>query len=430
MKKQLAIFVLVLLCGCTQKAKISVPEVDLNMAKVALTEFEDVLKNDNSKLWNHSLRGPILFVNPQTRTLVANEQDADGDLILSADLYTGILPESQNIANTAVGWNGTYWTMVFFPLPEEKADRLSLLAHESFHRIQPEIGFDSLFEIQSSHLDTEKGRVFLKMEVEALKKALNSKDYNKHIKNAILFRDYRYQLFPEAKKAENTLELIEGLAEYTGVILSGRNEEELVTYLRSRLDQLNDVPSFIRSFAYYTIPVYGYFMRKTDEKWNLSITRLTNLSDFISEFFNVKRSELSEKDIREIGKEYDITSISEFENNREIAKQEQISNYKVSLLGDNVMEISFEKMQISFNPNNLIPLDTFGTVYPNLRISDSWGILEVDSCGALVTNWSKVTVSGPVSISDTLISGRGWKLKLESEWKLVKQGSKTVVVRK
>jgi len=46
------------------------------------------------------------------------------------------------------------------------------------------------------------------------------------------------------------------------------------------------------------------------------------------------------------------------------------------------MKIFLENMSISFDPRNLVPLDDVGTVYPNLRITDNWQILSVDS-GAL-----------------------------------------------
>ncbi len=43
------------------------------------------------------------------------------------------------------------------------------------------------------------------------------------------------------------------------------------------------------------------------------------------------------------------------------------------------LEIRLEKMNMSFNPQNLIPLDEDeGTIYPTVQISDNWGILTVE----------------------------------------------------
>lgn len=86
--------------------------------------------------------------------------------------------------------------------------------------------------------------------------------------------------------------------------------------------------------------------------------------------------------------------------------------------------MNLENMNIGFDPGTIVPLDTFGTVYPYLRLTDYWGILEVDSCGALISpRWDKVTISSPESVSDTLSHGRGWRLKINAGWKLDKTGS-------
>lgn len=396
-----------------------VPESDLNQATLAFIELKEALKNDNGKLWNHKLDGPILLINRDSRTIIANEPDEKGELTQQGDFYVGKFPENMTIANTAVDWNGKRWTMLALPLPETKEKRLNSLIHESFHRIQPLIGFDSLNEIQSVHLDKKDGRIYIKLELEALKKALSSEKPENHIKNALLFRQYRYQLFPEAKISENSLEINEGIAEYTGSILSGRTANELQKHYVSQIDWFYEMPTFVRSFAYFTIPVYGYFMQQSDDKWNLNINIKTNLTDSILDFFNLNQLNLDCKEIMKIGISYNIDSIIEFENNRELRRLEQINKYKAQFLRDSVVSIGLENMTIGFKPSNIMPLDSFGTIYPNLRITDNWGILEVDSCGALMSpEYNKVTITFPNFISDTLIKGKGWKLKLNDKWKL------------
>ena len=377
------------------------------------------------------MEGPLILVNRETRTIIANESDNSGELVKRKNLYIGKLPENIIIANTAFDWNGKRWTMVTLPLPETKEERLNLLIHESYHRIQPTIGFESLNEIQSVHLDSKNGRIYLKLELAALKKALGSNDPEIHIKNALLFRQYRYQIFPEAKKAENSLEINEGLAEYTGSILSQRKESDLKKHYISSIEWFYSMPTFVRSFPYFTIPVYGYFMQKSDKNWNLQINRATNLTDFMFEFWNVESRELTNEDILQIGKEYGINSVIEDETQREIKIAELKSKYIKTFLGDSVVLIGLENMNIGFNPSNIMPLDSFGTVYPNLRITDNWGILEVDSCGALMSpKWKKVTVSFPELITDTLISGKGWKLKLDNAWKLELIDNKYIMTKK
>lgn len=422
----------ILYCGCNSNVKnIEISEKDWRQAKTAFNELDEALKKEKGQLWNHSLEGPLMLVNRDTRIIIANENNNSGELEKRENLFVGKLPENVNIANTAFDWNGKRWTMVALPLPDIKQERLNLLIHESFHRIQPAIEFDSLSEIQSIHLDSKNGRIYLKLELEALKKALGSNEPEIHIQNALIFRQYRYQNYPDSKKAENSLEINEGLAEYTGSILSQRKESDLTKHYISKIDWFFNMPTYVRSFAYFTIPVYGYFLQRTDKDWNLKITNNTNLTDFMISFWNVDSQVLSNNDILQLGKEYGIDSIIENETQREIEIEELKSNYKKTFLSDSIVELRLENMNIGFNPSNIMPLDSLGTIYPNLRITDNWGILEVDSCGALIsTEWNKVTISYPELVTDTLISGKGWRLKLDKTRKLELINNKYILTEK
>ena len=372
-----------------------------------------------------------MLVNRETRTIIANDSDNSGALIQRETLFIGKLPDNINIANTAFDWNGKSWTMVALPLPGTKEERLNLLIHESFHRIQQTLGFDSLHEIQCVHLDSKNGRIYLELELEALKKALNSNEPEIHIKNALLFRQYRYQNFPEAKNAENSLELNEGLAEYTGSILSRRDDADLIRHYIADIDRFYSLPTYVRSFAYFTIPVYGYFIQKKEHLWNQQITKGTNLSDFISHFYGVEYQQITNEGVLKTGEQYGMGSIVEKETRREAAKEAVKNKYKKMFLSDSVVEIGLENMNIGFNPSNIMPLDSYGTVYPDMRITDNWGILEVDSCGALMSPmWNKVTLSYPEITTDTLISGRGWRLKFNNPWILIKNGNRYTVIKK
>lgn len=223
----------------------------------------------------------------------------------------------------------------------------------------------------------------------------------------------------------------EGLAEYTGSILSQREESDLSKHYISKIDWFYTMPTYVRSFAYFTIPVYGFFMKKKDNDWNLQLTKNTNLTDFMINFWNVEFPALTNSYILQLGKEYGIDSIIEGETRREVEIEALKCKYRKIFLSDSIVEIGLENMKIGFNPSNILPLDSFGTVYPNLRITDNWGILEVDSCGALVSpEWNKVTISYPELVTDTFISGKGWRLKLDKNRKLELINKKYIVTKK
>ncbi|MDQ7816913.1 MAG: hypothetical protein RDU14_07775 [Melioribacteraceae bacterium] len=404
-------------CHTIEISSYMISQKDLYEIKKAFSDFKKITQKDDGKLWNYNLAGPILLINENSKLVIANEPDEAGALIEQDGIFLGELPKNLNPANTAAYWNGKRWTMALLPLPDSIEERMELLIHESFHRIQPFIGFDSLYDIQCNHLETKEGRIFLKLEMEALRKALDSSNPIIHLHNALLFRKYRYQLFPNAKQAENSLEINEGLAEYTGAILSGRTEIDLHKHFISQISLLYEKQSFTRLFAYNTIPVYGYFMNKSDKKWNLKINKHTNLTDFITDFYQFHITKIDTGLLSKISNDYNIQAIQEYECNREALYLEKINYYKHFFFNESMLSIRLKNMNISFSPSNIFQIDTLGTLYPNLRIIDYWGILEVDSIGALISpKWDKVIISGPKAITDTLIQGVGWRIFPKPGW--------------
>jgi hypothetical protein len=348
-------------------------------------------------------------------------------------VYIGYLPKEINISNTALNWEGKHWTMVMLPLPQDQHARLNLLTHELFHRIQPVLGFTGMNNMAGNHLDELNARIYLKLELEALKKALtanNDIDRNKDLRDALLFRRYRDALYPGEKEEENALEINEGLAEYTGSILSGRTDHQLRVHYIDRIDQFYGNPTFVRSFAYVTIPVYGYFMKQENPGWNKEISVKTNLTDFMMKFFRVTVPEDLRDAVNSIKNNYGFDAISRFEIRRDNERKKRIAAYEVRFQKNPTLTLRFVKMNIRFDPRNIMPFKDIGTVYPNMRISDTWGILNVEKGALLSKNWDFVKVSKPNTITDSLVQGEGWKLTLNPGWEVVQSGENYLLKQK
>jgi hypothetical protein len=71
----------------------------------------------------------------------------------------------------------------------------------------------------------------------------------------------------------------------------------------------------------------------------------------------------------------------------------------------------------NFTSRNLQPLGDAGTIYPNMRITDNWGILEVKNGALLKPDWRSVIVVAPVNEKN--LEGDGWSLELKPGWKLI-----------
>ena len=75
-------------------------------------------------------------------------------------------------------------------------------------------------------------------------------------------------------------------------------------------------------------------------------------------------------------------------------------------------------MKMQFDPGEPISLDPRGTVYPRIKIVDVWGILTVSNGALVESDFTKVTVSTPVSSADSSAKGDGWTLELNPGWEL------------
>jgi len=145
--------------------------IDPVKADDAFAEARQISDREGGRLWGMKLYGPMFFIDPATRTVIANEPDAQGLLRKQGNDYVGTLPESVLIADSPVEWAGKRWTMLRWPMPEDIFTRHVKFAHELFHRIQPALHLDAP-DTPNLQLDTLEGRLWLQLEWRALAAAL------------------------------------------------------------------------------------------------------------------------------------------------------------------------------------------------------------------------------------------------------------------
>ncbi len=98
-----------------------------------------------------------------------------------------------------------------------------------------------------------------------------------------------------------------------------------------------------------------------------------------------------------------------------------VAEYKIKFIDQPHFEIKFEQMNVSFDPRNIMPIEDRGTVYPNIRVSDKWGILTVTNGALMSSDWDKISISIPTKIQDKNISGDGWSLTLNDGYTVIKE---------
>jgi len=416
------LFVITLISGAVSSAQQ--PSIDLPLAEQYFQEAQAICREDDGALWGVSLCGPLMFVERGTRMIVANQSDAESSLVKKGGVFVGRLPETETIANTATRWAGVKWTMVMWPLPANKQIRATLMMHELYHRIQDDIGLPAS-NPPNNHLDTRDGRLWLQLEWRALRRALETDgaESRKAIEEALIFRRYRRSLFPDSHSTERGLEMNEGLAEYTGLKLRGSPNPESVAYLVKQLETAESKQTFVRSFAYASGPVYGFLLDGSKSGWRRGLRPSDDLGELVQRHYSIKLPSNLKAEAEKRSAKYGGNSLSASETERDIKRQKRVAEHRARFIDGPILVLPLTgKVSYGFDPNNVESLDSLGTVYPTLRVTDAWGILDVTR-GALmilgVPGVSRVQVPAPADTSKRKVEGDGWTLELGEGWNLV-----------
>jgi hypothetical protein len=378
---------------------------------------------DNGNLWGVSLDGPLLLADPRTRSIVANQSDREGKLTANGNVFVGRLPEAVNIANTSISWAGVKWTIVMWPLPSDKQARARLMAHEMFHRIQDDLGLPAA-NPSNDHLDALEGRVMLRLEWRALNDALNKQGAGRRqaIEDALVFRARRRELF-KAAETERALEINEGLAQYTGVKLCGLSAQETIDHVRARLKAAEKGSSFGRSFAYVTGPAYGVLLDETGRPWRKKLAAQDDLGAILGEAHSISPAASLKEGAERRSLKYDGRMLRAEETAREEDRKKRIAEHRRRFVEGPVLALALgDEVKYSFDPLNVESLDGYGTVYPTMRISDDWGVLEVTGGALMIREGqraARVHVSAPRDLSARPLAGDGWTLSLNDGWQIV-----------
>ncbi|MEJ5996584.1 hypothetical protein WG904_19305 [Pedobacter sp. Du54] len=398
---------------------------DLPNIKLAASYFKEAeLASKGQKLWKAEIYGPTLLVEPKSRVVYANVQDDLGILKPAGGIFSGILPKEVMIANTAINWEGKKWSVMLLPLPQQRDERVSLMIHESFHRVQQGLGFFDKSPT-ADHLANLQGRIYFLLELQALRAALlkSVPMRVKDLENALAFRQRRAILFPATFANESILEISEGLAEFTGLML-GRNPRHIRQHLLDQIDSASNLKSLIRSSAYLTGPVYGYLLYGKDPQWTNQLSSTTTFPALIKKTYHFKLPiNMSASKLFMAKARYNGQSIEQAETEKD-RQRSLIEKTYINIYTQNpVLTIKLVKMEIQFNPNNLFDLGNLGTVYPTAQIKDSWGTLTVAKGSMLMKDWQVVHLpmngTEPATTGNK-ISGDGWQMDLKEGWKIQK----------
>jgi hypothetical protein len=385
-------------------AQIDPTPVDQQRAEMYFREAKELCGRDNGRLWGVSLCGPMVFADVRTRTIATSEPAPPGER-----------PGSIGFANAPIEWGGTRWAVyvwTFIPADDRRA-RDELLMHELFHRIQPQLG---LFPQTTStgHLDTLEGRYWLQLEWRALAQALRASgsQRNRALRDALAFRRARRSLFPDAAVNERPNEIREGLAQYTGTVVTAASSSESV---QSALDQLRAAEkqeSFVDAFAYTSGVAYGVLLDAISPGWRSKLQATSDLAEVLMTAARIQ----PEKDASSAAARYRGIELRAAETERDRKLTARVAELRQRFVDGPVLILPGTGGG-TFDIRGAVAIPGSGTVYfSNYRKAGDWGRIEA-STGVLVSvDRATLTLPGPFRTEGLTLIGDGWTVTLASGW--------------
>jgi hypothetical protein len=421
MKKLAFLISLVLLTNC--KSEQGYIYFTPQKASFYFGSVEELCNRDNGKLWGVNLYGPLMFVDRVSRKIFANMADKEGLLKYKDGIYTGYYPKEWVIGNYDNDFGGVLFAIVPIPQEEDTARIETRSVSELFKCFQknrsmmPQIG-------NTRYMNQKNARLWLKLEWKALRNAINSTGEARlqALRDALIFRGARKELYMENQIDENRSEVYEGLANFTSMLFYSRTDEEFKNNLLEQIDRVYDFQSYASSFGTLNGALYSYFLYSQGFNF-LSISKQdVDLGNITRELFKIELPGICRDVGGSIALNYDVDGIYREEAQRDQDIKKRIDEQIGVFIDKPVVYVELESPYFGFEPEDVHPLDTLGTLYATLRVSDNWGKLTVDAGGCLVSNNLKSLRITGKSIKDnkTQVTGDGWVLLLNRDWKLEK----------
>lgn len=378
---------------------------DFSREMAASRELLQMCAADRRQLWGADLCGPLIIVDPATRQAWASQTDYEGVLQPGGGGWTGVLPAGVPVANSSVEWSGVRWIMLLAPLPDDAEQRRVLIAHEAWHRAQAAIGLAAQGS-DASHLETERGRYFMRLELRALATAMLSRGRarDRAARDALAFRAARLAAFPQARASESALDRNEGLASYTGVKLGAGQNADM--FAARTLDGYDRHDAFTRSYAYASGPAYGLILDHKAPGWRAGLGAFTP-ADILGA--QLRLEPRSPRALQEDAERYGGQAIAAEERNRAEAQRVRIAEFRTRFGGGPRLELPLAQMQFEFDPSQITPIEGLGSVYQTVTLRDRWGEIRATQGALISADFTRLTASGAAPDG---LSGPGWRLAL------------------
>lgn len=404
--------------------------------KTRLLEAKKILEEDNGKLWGYKIWNDSIIVidyDNSIYSLIKLENSKTDDDTL---YYKMLSPNTLAFVNTTQKYNNKNYATV---LKSYLNDKSSTIIHELFHLLQ--FKFRTFNGEPIDYLDETNARILLRLEYQALKNALNAiidnkntEKVKKYLNDAIIFRKERQNTYSEYLQKELEIETLEGMANYTGFVLSSYNNK-----YQKAIDEINErerAETYTRPFPYATGVAYGLLFDYLNFKWKTGLDKIYNFADIYENKVLQSKIKINKKIVKRAKQRNNFDEIYKQEKEREEIQNNLIDYYTELLIDKPTLKAvinDFENYSRSYNMNGTLVLKHKGTVYSNIRGKDKSGGKNFGNFST-IKGKDKLGVAGilsyekngknyfafplPIEIQDSKIIGEFYEIELNSNWKV------------
>jgi hypothetical protein len=414
--------VLIVVMGLYSSVLLSqMAEEDRILIEKTFLLIENLCLQDNGQMWGIDLNLPCMVVDSKSRLIMANKPDRQGLLDQEGNIYIGIYPENKTIGSSITEFGGTTFAIVAYPFNFPESYLKVQMVHEIFHILQDTLGLKPPHSIyNNAHLDELNARICLRLEWEALEKAYeanNGDDRIEHISYALKFRNKRRSLYPDSEENENNMEIMEGIPEFTGHMITSRTFRDYTVSIGYLGNLIKPLESYAANFSYYSGSLYGGLLSAYDRNWTRELKSGNDLGDLLLSVSGISAIDtLIDRDF--INANYDAAKIEQKEFQQWEKKEEQKLLYKRIFTEEPVLYITIRNWNMKLYPTDIMPLDSLGTLHKKIEIIDEWGKLTVNGGGCLINQDKVILPAKNISIQKNKVSAADWDLLLKDGWEV------------
>ncbi|MGH1366744.1 MAG: TPR end-of-group domain-containing protein [Calditrichia bacterium] len=425
------------LLGQVKANKDSAPERNRTNIIKALQAAKEILQNDGGALWGEPLWNENVLVIDYDFNVYSIKPFEGSVTEDSALFYKLVTDNSLSFTNTTQQFLGEEYATVVINAIDDSS---STIIHELFHLAH--LRDMKLKADPITYLDNYDARIWLRLEYEALRNALGAIDLKadkqqvmQFVNDAFRFRRIRQEKYSDYLDLELQLETVEGLANYTGIILSSyKNKYE---HAIKEIDFRESAETFTRPFPYATGPAYGLLFDYLNVAWRVGFADVYN-------FLDIYESQVLKKKLRYDGSGFQAARLR---NNfatieqEEIARkenQQQLTNFYIDLFYDKpTLKVAVPKgYSMSFNMNGTMVLNKEDIVYSwlkgehmeNTQFGSFATLSGKDQLGLggilRIEDYNELVFPQPTSIVGDTIRGFNYEMTLNPGWKVAKVNEK------